>query len=105
MSKPVTTNRVVDLALMDVLFECYLDWRAACQEVAQTYDDWCTAVAGARGRAFAAYRAALELEQDASDVCAEVVAAAVGDDGMRRRSRRAALFALPTMQRGSARLA
>jgi hypothetical protein len=82
--KPVATKDMVDVALMDVLFECYLDWREACQEVAQTYDDWCSAVSGDRGKAFAAYRCALELEQDASEVCAEVVAAAIDGEVLGR---------------------
>jgi hypothetical protein len=74
----LTTARRIDPALLDALFECYLDWKEACFEVSEAYARWRQAVSGERRSAFAAYRAALDVEQDASEGYAELVACATG---------------------------
>lgn len=103
-SRPVTTNGGLDPVLMDILLECYLDWRETCKEVALTYDDWRAAGSGDRGTAFAAYRCALELEQDASDVYAEMVTAAIDRGDLKDRAGRTIRFTAQLAQASGARL-
>lgn len=73
---PVAAAKAIDSSVMDALFECYLDWQASCQMVADAHARWREAVSGDRGTAFAAYMAALEDEEDASSEYAELIGAA-----------------------------
>jgi hypothetical protein len=75
---PVTTLTPIDPFLLDALFECYLDWKEACFEVREAYARWRQAVFGDRTTAFAAYTVALDVEENASDGYAELVAARDG---------------------------
>jgi hypothetical protein len=72
----VTNVAAIDPSLLDALFERYIDWKEACFEVALAYGRWRQAPGGDRASTFAAYRAALDLEQGASDAYAELIAAA-----------------------------
>jgi len=73
---PVTTATPIDPFLLDALFECYLDWKEGCFEVREAYARWRQGVFGDRTTAFAAGTAALDVEENASDGYAELVAAA-----------------------------
>ena len=60
----------------DAFIESYVCWHEACDDVRTAYRRWTTGNAGERGLWFAAYRAALEREQHASDIyshCAALV--------------------------------
>jgi hypothetical protein len=72
----VATAKAIDSSLMDELFEWYLDWKEACEEVWEAYARWREAVSVDRSAAFAAYLAALEEEEDASGRYAELMSAA-----------------------------
>jgi hypothetical protein len=73
---PLTNGAAIHPSLLDAVFERYLDWKATCFEVAQAYGRWQRAPGDDRAGAFAAYEAALDVEQSASDAYATLIAAA-----------------------------
>jgi hypothetical protein len=58
-------------SLQDDFLEGYVCWREACQDVHMAYERWGRSERPDRGRAFAAYRAALDREDCAARVYAE----------------------------------
>jgi hypothetical protein len=71
-----------DLALHgglgDALIDLYVDWREECAGVQAAYEWWRDAMKGERASAFAAYGAALDREERASEVYAELVGRLAG---------------------------
>ena len=57
--------------LIDYLMDAYLDWREECIVLGDAYERWLTVSVAERTLAFAAYRAALDREQQASSVYAD----------------------------------
>lgn len=57
--------------LVDYLMDAYVDWREECSTLGDAYERWLSVTVAERGLAFAAYRAALDREQQASSVYAE----------------------------------
>ena len=53
--------------LVDRLIELYCDWRAGCEHVRTAYKRFVDAPASDRAAAFAAYTAALDQEESASE--------------------------------------
>jgi hypothetical protein len=53
--------------------EEYVEWREECSEVHLAYDHWREAATADRAHAFAAYSAALDREERASDAYAAVI--------------------------------
>jgi hypothetical protein len=62
---------VVPPELIDDLIDSYVDWREECLAVEDAYDLWASSSADHRDLACAAYRAALDREQQASSVYAD----------------------------------
>jgi hypothetical protein len=56
--------------LIDELIDSYVEWREECLFLEDAYDLWASGSAEDRTLAFAAYRAALDREQQASSVYA-----------------------------------
>jgi hypothetical protein len=56
----------------------YVDWRKACVEVQTDYERWRDAPKDEREPAFVAYRAALDREERAGEVYAELVTHVAG---------------------------
>jgi hypothetical protein len=54
--------------LIDHLMDAYIDWREECITLGDAYERWLTVAVAERSLAFAAYRAALDREQQASSV-------------------------------------
>ena len=63
------------------MIDLYVDWREECAEVQAAYDRWSEAQKNERAHAFAAYRAALDREERASEVYAQLVDRVSGFDG------------------------
>src|SRR3954451_25012155 len=57
--------------LIDHLMDAYVDWREECITLGNAYERWLTVAVAERSLAFAAYRAALDREQQASSVYAD----------------------------------
>jgi hypothetical protein len=57
--------------LIDDLMQTYVDWRQECIALQGSYERWSDAPDEERETAFAAYRAALDREEQASAVFAE----------------------------------
>jgi hypothetical protein len=57
--------------LVDALMEAYVDWREECLALRYAYERWSNVTLDERNVAFAAYRAALDREEQASSVYAE----------------------------------
>lgn len=57
--------------LIDHLMDAYIDWREECITLGDAYERWLTVAVAERSLAFAAYRAALDREQQASSVYAD----------------------------------
>jgi hypothetical protein len=66
-------SRHLDRKLVDRLVDAYVDWREECVYVWEAYERWTTAPLPERRLAFSGYRAALEREEHASRVYAELV--------------------------------
>lgn len=67
---------MTNLARRDVahaLTDAYVAWREACAAARDAYEAWTCARAGDAPLAFAAYRAALDREERAADVYADLV--------------------------------
>jgi hypothetical protein len=60
--------------LIDDLMEAYVAWREECAALVQAYAWWGSGEVADREMAFAAYRAALDREQQASTVYSDRVA-------------------------------
>jgi hypothetical protein len=54
--------------LIDDLMEAYVEWREECAGLVHAYERWASVPATDRDLAFAAYKAALDREQQASAV-------------------------------------
>lgn len=65
-----------DRALLDELFDHYLNWREACEQVGEAFGRWRLAGRGEKEAAFAAYGQALDYEQAAGDAYVELMRAA-----------------------------
>jgi hypothetical protein len=59
--------------LVEVTMDAFLDWRRTCVDVREAYDRWSNAPGEELGSAFAAYLTALDSEEDASVVYAELL--------------------------------
>jgi hypothetical protein len=66
-------SRRADKRLADEAFHVYVEWLDESEAVWDTYDRWAGADHADAGLAFAAYRAALEREEQASDVYAALM--------------------------------
>jgi hypothetical protein len=55
---------------VDEAIDAYVDWREECVSVSEAYELWADTPAGEAGLAFAAYRAALDREERASQTYA-----------------------------------
>jgi hypothetical protein len=64
--------------LEDALIDRYVDWREACVEVQAAYERWRDEAKDERERAFVAYCAALDREECAGEVYAELVTHVAG---------------------------
>jgi hypothetical protein len=58
-------------SLVDMVFDCWVFWRGACEDVRSAYEQWGNCDAPERGLAFASYRAALDREDHAARVYSE----------------------------------
>jgi hypothetical protein len=70
--KSVSTPRF-DLGLDQSISDAYGEWRIASATVRQTYQDWTTAGSAGVAAAFAAHRAALDGENLAAAIYADIV--------------------------------
>ena len=59
--------------LGDALIDMYVEWREECSAVQRAYERWRDASKDERAAAFAAYSAALDREERASDVYAALI--------------------------------
>jgi hypothetical protein len=59
--------------LVDELVEAYVDWRETCARVGDAYRSWSDETASRRKVAFGLYTAALDEEEQAAEVYAELV--------------------------------
>jgi hypothetical protein len=59
--------------LIDVMMEVYVEWREECIALRNAYERWSSVRVAERELAFAAYRAALDREDRASAVYADLV--------------------------------
>ena len=59
--------------LGDALIDLYVDWREECSAVQLAYEGWREASKEDREAAFAAYNAALDREERASDIYADLI--------------------------------
>ncbi len=57
--------------VIDRLMEMYLEWREECASLGTAYERWLSVPIEERNLAFAAYRAALDREEQASAVYAK----------------------------------
>jgi hypothetical protein len=62
------TRRDIEQLAFDDMTEAYLSWREESLAVADAFRTWATAPRGERRGAWAAYAAALELEEHAASV-------------------------------------
>ena len=88
-SIPIETGKQV---LVDDAIRAYVDWREECRAVWDAYQGWGAAGATDAALAFAVYTAALDREQQASDVYADMIRR-VGDSVTADREPGAALAA------------
>ncbi len=70
---PAGPNTKVRPELIDVMMDVYVDWREECIALRNAYERWSSVGVAERGLAFAAYRAALDREDWASAVYADLV--------------------------------
>jgi hypothetical protein len=62
-----------DRRLGDALIDLYVEWREECSSVRLAYARWADACRADRAAAFAAYNAALDREERASDIYAALI--------------------------------
>jgi hypothetical protein len=67
----VPTRPRISPDVIDRLMEMYLDWREECASLGAAYERWLSVPIEQRNLAFAAYRAALDREEQASAVYAK----------------------------------
>ena len=63
----------LDRRLGDALIDLYVEWREECSAVQLAYERWHRASRGDRAAAFAAYSAALDREERASNLYADLI--------------------------------
>jgi hypothetical protein len=63
----------VDTRLTDRMVDAYVDWREECLGVWEAYERWASSAVRDRPVAFSAYRAALEREEHAARVYADLI--------------------------------
>ena len=66
-------TELIDKRLVDEAMDAYLDWREECAAVWAASERWVGASVGDAPMAAAAYRAALDREERASDVYADLM--------------------------------
>jgi hypothetical protein len=66
------TSRIEE-QLVDEMILAYIDWRETSRLVDDAYHAWAGSIRGSAGGAFARYTAALNTEEIAADVYADVV--------------------------------
>jgi hypothetical protein len=88
-SIPLETSKQL---LVDDAIRAYVDWREECRAVWDAYRGWGAAKATDGALAFAVYTAALDREQQASDVYADMIRR-VGDSVTADREHGTALAA------------
>jgi hypothetical protein len=66
-------NKQPDKHLVDEAVDAYVDWREECVAVHDAYARWTNASTVDAASAFAAYRAALDREECASEVYADLI--------------------------------
>jgi hypothetical protein len=59
--------------LVDEAVDAYVDWREECATVRDAYERWGRAAAADSGSAFAAYWAAVDREERAAEIYAELM--------------------------------
>ena len=66
-------RRRTETRLVDRMIGAYVDWREACRLVHEAYRSWASATGPRAGVAFWRYRAALDAEERAAEVYANLV--------------------------------
>jgi hypothetical protein len=66
-------NRVSQKRVVDRLIEAYVSWREACLEVGEAYGSWTSETGPGATSAFGRYMAALDREERAAEVYAELI--------------------------------
>jgi hypothetical protein len=84
-------NTQIRPELIDHLMEMYVEWREECIGLRTAYERWLSVPVGERDRAFAAYRAALDREEQASAVYADCFDRIAREPVVAQRSRRPVL--------------
>lgn len=69
----MNTHTLRQQRLVDELVEAYVDWREACAQVGDWYRAWATGPGRSNGAAFGEYVLALDVEERAAEIYAEVV--------------------------------
>jgi hypothetical protein len=64
------TETALERSVVDHLLECYVAWREECRAVRLAYDQWTQATARDSDLLYAAYRAALDQEEESARVYA-----------------------------------
>ena len=72
---PTAHLRVMRDQLVDVALDRYIDWREQSRESVAAYETWTSAPVTERRLAFAAYRAALDREDQAASRYASAIVA------------------------------
>jgi hypothetical protein len=79
-TRPITTPW--QQRRVDEMVDAYADWREECVVVQDAYDRWSHAPTAHRAEAFAAYEAALDGEERASQLYAGLVARIAGTEDL-----------------------
>ena len=66
-------NRLTHKRLVDRLIDAYVSWREACLRVSDAYGSWSSGAGPGTTCAFGLYMAALDQEERAAEVYAELV--------------------------------
>jgi hypothetical protein len=66
-------NADTEAWLVDEAVDAYVDWREECATVRDAYERWGRAAAADSGSAFAAYWAAVDREERAADIYAQLM--------------------------------
>ena len=73
MKMPPVSRLQTSGGLADALVDLYVEWREECSSVQSAYEGWHRAPRDDNAAAFAAYNAALDREERASNVYAALV--------------------------------
>ena len=76
-------NNMIEYGLLDETLEAYVEWREECTAVRDAYRQWSAAPPWCRTAAFGDYLAALDNEQHAAEIYAELYAALIRRVGER----------------------